>query len=358
MKKTVIYLMGVLATLSCSQKWNDLVHEEVPAEVTAFEVEEQSSVSISKAKRTVTVSVPEGTDFKALTVKTFSITEGATASRVFQPGESIDLSDTLRITLTTYDEYVWKLIAAEEKKEEPTLKDGPQLYNLSFDHWFVENTIYYPYGEDATDEEKAVWGNADNIIALLGFPTMRAEYEFLAVPGEGKAALRLQTQGITALNKLAAGSLFTGKMGEINIWAMTADLLWGVPFTERPAALEGYYCYQPQTIDYAEGDYASMKGQSDKGAVLVVLSDWEEQFLVSPPDKLLDYEHDPGVVGYGKVFFDKDMTQYEKFHIDITYRSEKTPTMITIVTSSSAYGDYFTGASGSVLYLDEFKLYY
>ena len=52
------------------------------------------------------------------------------------------------------------------------------------------------------------------------------------------------------------------------------------------------------------------------------------------------------------------MTQYEKFHIDITYRSEKKPTMITIVTSSSAYGDYFTGASGSVLYLDEFRLYY
>ena len=32
--------------------------------------------------------------------------------------------------------------------------------------------------------------------------------------------------------------------------------------------------------------------------------------------------------------------------------------MITIVTTSSAYGDYFTGASGSVIYFDEFKLLY
>ena len=79
---------------------------------------------------------------------------------------------------------------------------------------------------------------------------------------------------------------------------------------------------------------------------------------MSPPDKLLDYENDPGVIGYGRMFFDKDMTEYEIFHLDITYRSDRTPTMITIVTSSSYMGDYFTGGSGSVVYFDEFKLVY
>ncbi|MBQ3440223.1 MAG: hypothetical protein IJG35_09625 [Bacteroidales bacterium] len=34
-------------------------------------------------------------------------------------------------------------------------------------------------------------------------------------------------------------------MGQINIWKMSADLEWGIPFTERPAALEGYACYKP-----------------------------------------------------------------------------------------------------------------
>ena len=363
MRKYVFLLAAAAAAVSCSQKWNDLVHEEVPAEITAFEVEEQSSVKFSKANRLVTVSVPEGTDFSRLTVKAFSVTEGAVCSRSFQPGESIDLSDTLKITLTTYDEYVWKLIAAEEKKAEPEPKDGPQVYNLSFDLWspdpdLASLNIFTPYGEDATDEERTVWGNADRTLAALGFPTVSPEREFLAVKGEGKAALRLQTQGIAALKKLAAGSLFTGQVGKIDIFAMTAELLWGVPFTERPASLEGYVCYQPQVIDYAEGSYADMKGQSDKGAVLIFLSDHEGQYVVKPPEALVDYENDPSIIGYGKALFENHMTEYEKFHVDIQYRSDRTPTMITIVTTSSAYGDYFTGASGSVIYFDEFKLLY
>ena len=358
MRKPILLFAAVFAAFSCSQKWNDLVHEEVPAEILALELEGQTALAINRTKRHVTASFPEGTDFTALTVNAFRVTEGASASRGIKPGDVLDLSDTLRITLTTYDEYLWKIVAAVEKKEEPQPKDGPQLYNLTFDHWSKDNNLYDPFDADATDEEKAVWGNADKLIAALGFPTMGPEYEFLAVPGEGKAALRLQTQGIEALKKLAAGSLFTGKMGKLDIWKMTAEVLWGTPFTDRPAALEGYVCYKPKPIDYAEGDQAHMKGQMDKAAVSIVLSDWEEQFVVSPPDQLLDYENDPGVIGYGRIFFDKDMTGYEKFHLDITYRSDRTPTMITIVTTSSYLGDYFTGGSGSIIYFDEFKLLY
>lgn len=194
--------------------------------------------------------------------------------------------------------------------------------------------------------------------AALGFPTMSPEYEFVAVPGQGKAALRLQTQGIEALKKLAAGSLFTGKLSKIDIFSQTAELLWGTPFTTRPAALEGYVCSQPKTIDYAEGIHADKKGQLDKASVTVILSDWEEPFTVSPPTTLVDVENDPHIIGYGKMTFEKEMTAYEKFHLDITYRNDRTPTMVTVVTSSSYLGDYFTGGSGSVVYFDEFQFIY
>ena len=358
MRKSIVCIAAVFTAFSCSQKWNDLVHEEVPAEITAFELEGQTSVQISKAKKLVTATFPEGTEFNALSVKTFTITDGASCSPSVQAGDVLNLSDTLKVTLTTYDDYLWRIVAVEEKKEEPQPKDGPQLYNMTFDIWSIENTLPVPYDADATDEEKAVWGNADQIIAMLGFPTMRNETEFVAVKGEGKAALRLQTQGIEAMNKLAAGSLFTGKMGGIDFFKMSAKLLWGVPFTARPAALEGYVCSQPKVIDYAEGDHADKKGEMDKAAVLVLLTDWEEQFEVSPPDQLVDYENDPHIIGYGKMVFDKDMTEYEKFHLDIAYRSDRTPTLLTIVTSSSYLGDYFTGGSGSVVYFDEFQFIY
>ena len=73
---------------------------------------------------------------------------------------------------------------------------------------------------------------------------------------------------------------------------------------------------------------------------------------------MLDAENGPGIIGYGKVVFSKEMTAYEPFHIDITYRNGRTPKYISIVCSSSDLGDFFTGGDGSVLYLDEFKLTY
>ena len=90
----------------------------------------------------------------------------------------------------------------------------------------------------------------------------------------------------------------------------------------------------------------------------MVLADWDEPFKVSPPDLLLDTEGDPGIIGYGRAVFDKEMTAYEKFSIQIEYRNDRTPKYVAIVASSSALGDYFTGADGSVLYLDELKFWY
>lgn len=365
MKKTISILLAALTLASCSQKWNDLVHEEVPAEITAFDVEGQVSSQINKSARTVTVTMPEETDLSQLTVTKFTYTEGATLSKVFTPGESIDLTSPYQVTMTTYDEYKWTVSGAiEEKKEEEKpgsnlTKDGPQLYNMGFDLWskYPDNKkVDMSYAADATEEEKAVWGSANLTTAILGLSTVMPEYDFVYAKGEGKAALKLQTQNVAG--KLAAGSLFTGKMGQINIWKMSADLEWGIPFTERPAALEGYACYKPQAIDIAQDPYADKKGQTDNAHVFVLLTDWEKPFVVSPPESLVDFEKDPAIIGYGKVVFDTETQEYARFQVDIEYRSDRTPKYVAIVTSSSALGDYFTGGTGSVLYLDEFAFLY
>ena len=88
------------------------------------------------------------------------------------------------------------------------------------------------------------------------------------------------------------------------------------------------------------------------------VTDWDEPFKVTPPNKLVDFEGDPSIIGYGKVVFDKETTKYEKFTLDIEYRNDRTPKYVVIVASSSALGDYFTGGEGSVLYLDEFSFKY
>ena len=52
------------------------------------------------------------------------------------------------------------------------------------------------------------------------------------------------------------------------------------------------------------------------------------------------------------------MDAYEEFDMPITYRSDRTPTMVAIIAASSRHGDFFTGATGTVLYLDEFSFKY
>ena len=52
------------------------------------------------------------------------------------------------------------------------------------------------------------------------------------------------------------------------------------------------------------------------------------------------------------------MDAYEEFDIPITYRSDRTPTMVAIVAASSRPGEFLTGAAGTVLFLDEFSFKY
>jgi len=264
----------------------------------------------------------------------------------------------------------WKndLVPYVDEKEqsggqEPSsvLTDGNQLYNMKFDLWSKNGKNDVCYGQDATAAQKNVWGSANSSTAMFNKLTCTRESEFVPVPGNDKNAVKLQTQLINALitKKLAAGCIFTGQMGDINLSSLSATLKWGVPFNLRPKTLEGYACYKPVAIDVTKAPYDNWAGRTDSAHVFVVLADWDTQFTVDPAkDKFLDIENDPHIIGYGRVGFRETMTEYEKFNIEIEYRNNRTPRYLVIVASSSALGDYFTGGDGSALYLDEFRFLY
>ena len=55
--------------------------------------------------------------------------------------------------------------------------------------------------------------------------------------------------------------------------------------------------------------------------------------------------------------FSRQLSEYKQFKINLTYRDYFTrPKYILIVASASKYGDYFTGSTSSVMYLDECEL--
>ena len=235
-----------------------------------------------------------------------------------------------------------------------------QLYNMGFDLWCYEDGDPVFYDSLATEDQKMVWGSANSSTASFNKPTCVPDSVMVAVEGRGKYAVKLKTQLINAIitKKLAAGSIFTGSMGKINLTSLTATLKWGIPFTLKPKALEGYACYLPKTINVADKAHGDLKGTLDKGHVFVMLTDWDTQFTVDPSKEKFVAEDDEHIIGYGKVTFESTMEGYEKFRIDIDYRDDRTPKFVVIVASSSAMGDYFTGGEGSTLFLDEFRFLY
>ena len=243
----------------------------------------------------------------------------------------------------------------------PSKAEEGQLYNMSLDEWSKSGSVEKCYGADVNDQDRTVWGSANEATAILGIQNCVPESSKVAVSGNGKRAAKIQSKYINAVlvKKFAAGTLFTGQMGTINILKGNASLKWGVPFIKRPKSLEGFACYQPVAISHVKSPYENKMGKMDTGVIYVVLGDWNGQVTIDPAESMfLDVKNDPAIIGYGIVSYNRYMDDYEKFTINIDYRSDRTPTQVIIVASSSELGDYFTGGDGSTLYLDELRFIY
>ena len=375
MEMRKLLMLGLVAAAATACLENDMMLPKEVASFERFEVSGQQSSAVSTAAQTVTVTMPAGTSdaaLKSLTVIDLAYTANATTiSPLLGIGSVVDLSDTLRVTLSNYRDYEWKIIA----KIAPESGDGGgeeedlsrQLYNMNFDGWTLSGKAWMPYGEGASDDQMLVWATSNKGTAsLLGLNTTEPETDFVAVSGEGKKAVKLASQYM--ILKFAAGNLFTGEFCGLTGFS-GADLAWGVPFTFRPEALCGYYCYQPVTIDYAQSPYKDMLGKMDTGRIQVILADWDKNpnssvdekgrfHVINSKDQFVDIENDPAIVGYGEMTFDSWMDAYEQFEIPISYRDTRNPSVVVIVASGSRYGDYFTGGDGTVLYVDDFSFKY
>jgi hypothetical protein len=229
-----------------------------------------------------------------------------------------------------------------------------QLYNMSFDVWSKQGRSWNPFPKEASEEQR-VWDSANRGMKVLGVNTTTPEYEHVAVPGPGKAAAKIVSQNVTWT--FAAGSLFTGHfIRVVNFSGIEMDS--GTPFTGRPKSLSGYYHYLPGTINHAKEPYLSRKGKADNGQIEVALYDWPQVLRFVTNDGHFDPEADPHLIGRGVLLLTRATDGYVHFEIPIEYRRDATPTYVGINILSSALGEYYTGSSNTVLYIDEFQFNY
>lgn len=238
----------------------------------------------------------------------------------------------------------------------------PFVPNLSFDDWCTSSKIYYPNKDIASNY---YWDSGNPGTQMAGVQPTTQEKE-IVVYGN---AVKMETKWISKnfivvqVEKMAAGNIYTGWYHDTDISSQGAELKFGRPYSQRPTSLSGYYLYKPGIIDRASDDYKSLSGTIDSCHIYVVLTDWKEPFhVISSKNQYVDLsEKNSNIIAFGELKESPKvaMNAYEKFKIDIKYRKsslDKIPTHILIVATSSKYGDYFTGSTSSVLYIDEFEL--
>jgi hypothetical protein len=229
-----------------------------------------------------------------------------------------------------------------------------QLYNMGFDVWSKQGRTWNPFPKGASEEQR-VWDSANRSMKALGINTTTPEFEHVAVPGPGKAAAKIVSRNITWC--FAAGSLYTGQFIRLVNFS-GIEMENGTPFKGRPKSLSGYYHYLPGVINYAKNPYLSMKGKTDIGQIEVALYDWPKVLRLDTTEGHYDPEADPHLIGRGVLKLTKATNGYVHFEIPIEYKRDASPTYVGISILSSMLGEYFTGSSNTVLYIDELQFNY
>lgn len=243
-----------------------------------------------------------------------------------------------------------------------------ELPNSGFEEWSTEKDILYPYPSAAA----AYWGTGNpgasiaNATLTEGVPDPR--------PGSaGLLAARLTSKfaNVVGVGKFAAGNLFIGSYVRNDGTHGIVD--FGRPFTAHPTALHGWLKFNLGTIDRvgtgARPPGETLKvGDPDCGMIYVALGDWDpavyggsatspveirtrtiEQTAFNPDSE--------AVIAYGEMPLTRSYEGWTEFTLPLKYRAtDRRPTHIIIVCSASRYGDYFTGSTQSVLWLDDFEL--
>lgn len=184
--------------------------------------------------------------------------------------------------------------------------------------------------------------------------------------GSKSAKLQSQYVGFTFAGKFAAGNIFTGSFkGTENTYYGILD--FGRTYNgSRPVKLRGHVYYHPGTVDYSEQDEyhpGTVKGSKDQGIVYIALMNKSIEMHTKTPSTLFNPNADY-VLAYGQFLMTEDYgseSAMKEFEITLEYRDAarlQKATHLLIVGSASRYGDYYSGSTQSVMYLDDLELVY
>ena len=325
-----------------------------------------NSLDVWATKCTVAAAVDEGTfSGKAITFQ-YRVNGSDTWLTASATRSSENYYTALLSSLTAETTYQFQLLvdgSAMGDVRTFTTDEAPQMPNESFETWSYSENSKYPSPFASTSEKW--WDNGNKGSATASVVISESSTDCHA----GSYSAKLTSQGVFGI-KIAAGNIFTGSYGTTNISTQSGTVYFGRPFTARPTALHGWYKYNCGTIDYVGSTSGgASKGDADRGRILILLGDWSPSVYggtsTSPvlvdtgnSSTLLSTETD-AVIAKGELVQQSTVSGWTEFTIPLTYvTTSRRPTHIIVMCTSSYLGDYFTGSSSSVMYVDDFSLVY
>lgn len=246
-----------------------------------------------------------------------------------------------------------------------TTEETLVLHNGNFDLWTKLDDTWYPGSSAEAGNTTSFWntsnpGTTQGLGAIGGTLNPTTGVDSPVHTAGGQAAKLESAYKIIAF---AAASLYTGSF--LGLDGMSANMEFGKTFASRPIALHGFYKYTPKVIDNVdrkpEGVEIIKNQTMDQCAIFIALATNSFSFNNKKEDQYIDYENNPAIIAYGELPSGGATSGegYTEFTIPLKYKDLTTkPTHIIIVCSASKYGDYMTGGTGSLMYVDDFELVY
>ena len=296
--------------------------------------------------------------------------------------------------LTPSTNYTYKLLINNEQIGDVmtfTTEAAPNFPNASFEYAsLVTGESFYKFYDPSCGVPEGMtmfWGsgNGEGSDGVNGSASMGITITTLDTKDkvDGKQSVCAQTSQMAGI--LAAGNLFAGQFKGL-IGTEGGEVNFGRPWTSRPSAMKLYCKYSTGKMDIIKKSPAGMtlsKNDYDRAQLKVAIGTWDYKkyggtkdspVLVNTTDEstFVDYFTDPSTIANGDLIIYHDgysinngakvsanTSNWIEYIIPIDYHNLTTyPTHVVVSFASSQFGDYFSGYSGSKLWVDKVELVY
>ena len=325
-----------------------------------------SLVRINSDESTIRFSVRRTADLTRLAPR-FRITEGATINP--ESGSVHDFSQgAVDYTVTSQDGQ-WS--RRYQVLFQPITVTVTDTVKFDFEHYQLDANYqkFYVWYEPSAEGPLQLWatGNGGFFIANQSKPA--DAYPTVPADGgvDGGQCVKLMTLDTGPLGRstgrpIAAGNLF---LGTFNAAIALKDALhateMGVPFTQQPQKLTGYYKYQPgPEFKDKQQNLVNRTDSADIYAVLYRNHDAEGRPVVLYGDNVLT---SPLIVSKARIERVEPVGEWTPFEILFQQLGIIDEELLAgrgynlaLVFSASIHGDTFEGAIGSTLFIDQVRI--